>query len=188
MERLKVADLMTRNPITVNTDTNLFECAKKMISKKVGSLIIVDKGKELKGIISEKDILWALIKRSKKNLADIKAIDISPRKIIKLKPTLTIREVISKIKKSKLERFPVVEKNILMGMITVRDILNFNPEIYPELEEFSKIREEAKKLRRIEKAREGEITEEGICDICGKKDILYKVGEKLVCEKCKNTI
>ena len=93
MERIKVVDIMTRTPITIDPSANLLECAKKMIRKKVGSLIIVD-GKNLRGFISEKDVLWALIKKSNKDLSKIKAIDISPRKITTVRPDNSIREAI----------------------------------------------------------------------------------------------
>ena len=79
MENVLVADIMTREPITTKPDINLLDSAKKMVKKKVGSLLIVDK-KNLLGFISQKDILWALVKKSKEDLSKIKAIDISPKK------------------------------------------------------------------------------------------------------------
>ncbi|GAI69958.1 unnamed protein product, partial [marine sediment metagenome] len=96
MKKILVADIMTRDPIIINPDTDLLECARKMVKKKVGSLLIVDK-KKLVGFISRQDILWALIKKSKKDLKDIKAIDISPKKIATTKPSATIKEVLSKM-------------------------------------------------------------------------------------------
>lgn len=67
MEHIFVSDVMTRDPITAKSDTNLLECAKRMVRKRVGSLLLVEK-KKLVGIISEKDILWALVKKSKEDL------------------------------------------------------------------------------------------------------------------------
>ena len=64
---IKVGDLMTRNFIHVAPETNLRQCAKTMIKKRVGSLIIKD-GDKLKGILTEKDIIWAIVKKSKKDL------------------------------------------------------------------------------------------------------------------------
>ena len=79
MGDITVLEVMTRYPITISPDTNLLECARKMVKKKVGSLLIVDK-KKLVGFVSEKDILWALIKKSKKGLEEVSAIQISPKK------------------------------------------------------------------------------------------------------------
>jgi len=187
MRKILVADVMTRDPITIKPNTNLLDCTKKMVRKRVGSLLIIDK-KKLVGFISRKDILWALIKKSKKDLSKIKAIDISPKKIATIKPSFTIGQAINKMKKLKFDRLPVIHEKELVGMITIKDILNFSPELYPELDEFAKIREESKKLRRIKKAKSRESMHEGICEECGHQDILYRVHGMLVCESCKNSV
>lgn len=184
MEHILVSDVMTKEPIVIKPNTNLLECAKKMVRKRVGSLLIVDK-KRLVGFISEKDILWALIKKSKKDLSTIKAIDISPKKIATIKPSFTIKEAIQKMKKLKFEKLPVIHEGKLVGMITNRDILSFHPELYPELEELAQIREEAKKLKRVKNR--GSI-HEGICEECGNQDILHKFNGMLVCEHCRDSL
>ena len=185
MEKILVADIMTRDPIVIKPDTNLLECAKRMVKKRVGSLLIAD-NKNLVGIISEKDILWALVKKSKKGLKEIKAIDISPKKIQKIRPEVNLKEAIEKMKKLKVERMPVVHDDRLVGMITVRDILSFHPELYPELEEFAKIREESKKLKRIKEAQKREIVRDGFCEGCGEKGVLHRFNGMLLCDSCKD--
>jgi len=184
MTNVLVANVMTREPVIIKPETDLLECAKKMVKKRVGSLLIVDK-KRLVGFISEKDILWALIKKSKEDLSKIRAIDISPRKIATIKPTTTVQQAIEKMKKFKFERFPVIYNGKLVGIVTVKDILNFHPEFYPELEEFAKIREESEKLKRIKKAKKRKT---GICEECGKFEILQIIDGSLICENCKNKI
>ena len=179
MKGILVSDVMTHDPITIDKDANLLECAKKMIHKKVGSLVLVDKGKFV-GFISEHDILWAIIKKSTDDLKKIKAMDISPRKIVKIRPSATVKDALMKIKKYKFERIPVVQDNELLGLITVKDILNFHPELYPELEEFAKIREETNKLKRIKT----KFTKEGICEECGNHGWLQRVDGMLICENC----
>ena len=185
MKNILVADVMTRLPIIIKPDTNLLECAKKMVRNKVGSLLLVNK-KRLVGFVAQKDILWALIKKSKEDLSKIKAIDISPRKIATIKPLATIEEALNKMKKLKFETLPVIHEGELVGMITVRDILAFHPEFYPEVKEIAEIRELSKKLKRIKKAKEREFINEGICEECGNTDILYKTDGILICESCRN--
>ncbi len=184
MEKILVSDIMTRDPIIIKPTTNLLECAKKMVKKKVGSLLIVD-NKRLVGFVSRKDILWALVKKSRKDLLDITAVDISPRKIAAIKPTSSIREALDKMKKLKFQTLPVIYNGSLVGMVTIKDILNFYPEAYEELGEFDKIREESQKLKRISKAKN---RREGICEECGNFDILYKVNDTLMCESCMEKI
>lgn len=185
MKNILVVDIMTREPITISPDSNLLECAKKMVKNKVGNLLLVVDKTKLVGFISQKDVLWALVKKPNADLTKIKAIDISPKKVITIRPESPIKEAIEKMKKTKFERLPVIKDNELVGMITARDILNFHPEVYPEIEEFSKIREESEKLKRVKKAETGR---EGICEECGHEGILFRVNGMLVCESCKDSI
>ena len=82
---------------------------------------------------------------------------------------------------------PVVLMPEDIQRIMGKDILNFHPEVYPELEEFSQIREEVKKLKRVKKARERKGRDEGICEECGNQDILYRFNGMLVCDSCKSS-
>lgn len=184
MKNILVSDVMTREPITISSNTNLLECAKMMVKKKVGSLLLVE-NKRLLGFIAEKDILWALIKKSREDLSKIRAMDISPKKIAVIKPSNTIIEAIEKMKRLKFERLPVIDNNELVGMLTIKDILNFNPEFYPELEEFARIREESDKLKRIRKAKQ---LTEGICEECGNHDLLYHQDGRVICGSCRRNM
>ena len=187
MHAIVVSDIMTREPILIKPDMNLLECAKKMVQKRTGSLLIAEK-KHLMGIISDYDILWALTKKPSSELNKIRAIDISPRKIATIKPSATIHDAIEKMKKLKFERLPVISERELVGLITVKDILNFNPEFYPELEEFARIREESRKLKIIEKTKKipgNKSIKEGICEECGNYGILEKMNGMMLCENCR---
>ena len=187
MKKILVADIMTREPVSVPPNTDLLSCAKTMVKKDVGSLLLAVE-KRLVGIITDQDILWALVKKSKDDLEKIKAIDISPKKIATIKPTATVEEAFNKMNKLKFERLPVIQNKELVGIITAKDILNFHPEFYPELEEFVEIREEEEKLKRIKQAKNRDFMHEGICEDCGNADILYRVDGRLICESCKNSM
>ena len=158
-----------------------------MVKKRVGSLLIAHQ-KKLVGFISEKDILWALIKKSKEDLSKIIALDIAPRKIATVNPFISIKEAVKKMKKLKFDRLPVLHKGELVGIITAKDVLEFYPELYSELDEISRIREEYRKLLRVKKARIIPRTRDGICEECGKRDVLFKVDGMLMCEACRSKI
>ena len=89
--------------------------------------------------------------------------------------------------KTKFERLPVVHGGDLVGIITIKDILNFHPEYYPELGEYAKIREEKNKLKLVKRAQEKGI-HEGVCEECGTNEMLYRVNGVLMCENCSNSI
>ena len=60
LDKIKVKQIMTRRPYTVSSTTPIEEAALVIREKKIGCLPVVDNGK-LAGIITETDILDALI-------------------------------------------------------------------------------------------------------------------------------
>jgi acetoin utilization protein AcuB len=60
LDRILVGGIMTPHPITVEPNTPLKEAAKLILENKIGGLPVV-KGNDLVGIITETDLLRALI-------------------------------------------------------------------------------------------------------------------------------
>jgi acetoin utilization protein AcuB len=60
LSKIKVRDVMVKNPITINPDATIESAAIIMRDKKIGGLPVVEK-KKLVGIITENDIFEALI-------------------------------------------------------------------------------------------------------------------------------
>ena len=53
---------MTRDYISANPDLSVLKAIKLMVKKRVGSLVI-EENDLLKGILTERDIMWALSKK-----------------------------------------------------------------------------------------------------------------------------
>jgi CBS domain-containing protein len=177
---IKVGDLMTRNFIYVAPDTNLKACARTMVKKRVGSLIIKE-GDKLKGILTEKDIIWAIVKKSKHDLKNIKAKALMRRKVVTIKPGADITDAMQKFKKKKIRRLPVVENSKLIGFLTTKDILKIDPGLYQTIAETIKIKEETAKLKRSDISAP---RKQGICEECGEYEILYHDEAQWLCDKC----
>lgn len=178
---IKVGDIMTRNFIFVSPQTDLRECAKTMVKKRVGSLVIQENN-VLKGILTEKDIVWVVVKKTKKDLQDILVKDIMKRKVITIKPSADITEALDRLKKKKIRRLPVVENGKLIGLLTEKDILKIDPGLFQMIAQTIKIREETEKIhRKVQSFRK-----QGICEECGEFEILLKDGNQMICEECYN--
>lgn len=178
---IKVGDIMTRSFVAVKPDTNLIDCAKEMIKKRVGSLVIKE-GQKLLGLLTEKDIIWAITK--KQNLNNIKASDIASKKIATIKPGADVAEAMERMKKLKFRRLPVIVNGNVVGMLTLKDILRIQPELYSNIYDIEKIREESEKLKRMKSP----FSKEGRCEQCGDFDILYKTDSRLICEECREAM
>jgi len=166
---ITVGDVMARNFISANPEISIFAAIDLMVKKRIGSLILQKKG-VLKGILTEKDIMWALSKQ--KYLEDIKAIDICTRKITTIRPSADIYDAVRIMKKVKFRRLPVVIKKKVIGYLTLKDILRIQPELFD--------------LARhgFEKKEVGNMLKEGICEECEKFDFLHYQNEKLICDDC----
>lgn len=181
---VKVGDIMTRGFISVKPDTSVLNCAKKMVKKRVGSLVLKD-GNKLKGIITEGDIIWAMTKKSRKDLSRIKASEIAPRKLVTIKPSADLYQALQKMKKTKYRWLPVTINKNVIGFLTLKDILRIEPSLFETAAEIIQIREESEKLKR---RKVGESFVEGTCEECGNFDLLYKVDNRTICEDCRDAM
>jgi len=186
---VNVGDIMTRDFITVNPDTSLQNCAKLMIKKRVGSLIITEK-KKLKGLVTERDIIWAMTKKSVSELSKIKVKDIAKKKLATVKPSSDLYEALQKMKKSKYRWLPVMVKGGIVGFLTIKGILRVEPSLFEiaHSQGVFQIKEEEEKLVRSarRKGGSGRGYSEGVCEGCGNFDLLYNLDSRLICESCKD--
>jgi CBS domain-containing protein len=179
---VKVGDIMTRSFISVNPNTNLIDCAREMMRKRVGSLVLKD-GQKLVGLLTEKDIIWAMTKKGANGLGKIKAKEIASKKIATIKPSADVYEAMERMKKLKFRRLPVVVNNNVIGMLTLKDVLRIEPSLFSDINKIGEIREESEKLKRVKGER---WSSEGLCEECGNFDVLYRVDNRLMCLSCKD--
>ena len=181
---VKVGDIMTREYISVKPEVSILDCAKKMVKKRVGSLILEEKS-QLKGIITEGDIIWALTKKSRKELGRIKASEIAPKKLVTIKPSADLYDALQKMKKTKYRWLPVTVNKNIIGFLTMKDILRIEPSLFETASEIMQIKEESEKLKR---AKAGESFREGLCEECGEFGLLYKIDNRTICEACRDNM
>jgi len=125
---------MTKHPITVPPGTNLQTCAQVMLDHHVGSLLVKD-GPGVVGIITEQDIVRkAVIKdmvASKTDVDDIMAMDL---KVVS--PKQDVADAIKLMRDQNIRHLPVVdERGQFTGLITAKDILRIQPELFKLLAE-----------------------------------------------------
>jgi CBS-domain-containing membrane protein len=185
-KKIRVGDIMTRNFVHAKPETELMECANIMMKNHVGSVVLKE-GDKLMGLVTEKDIVWALTKMGSNNLDKILARDIATKKVHTTRPEAQIIEALDKMNKNKIRRMPVISKNKLVGFVTLKDLVKFIPSLFSEGREFEKIKEYEDKIKRSESAKKG-IFHESPCEECGNFDILTRIDNRLLCESCKDNM
>lgn len=183
--KVAVGDVMTRHFASVNSNADLLECARKMVKEDITSLLIVD-GKKLKGILTQTNILWALTKKQNLDLKTVKAIDIAARKVAVIKPSADLAQAFQKMKRLGFRRLPVLSRNEIVGLLTIKDILKVEPEYFAKASSLFDVREEAQKMRRLSN-QEG-VESEGFCDNCGAFSDLLRVENSNLCPDCRDEL
>ena len=113
---IKVKNMMTSEVITIPKDANITEAAKLITSKSVSSLVIVEKGKPI-AVISESDIVMGV------TAGKAKVRDVMDKDFMIISPLTKYSDITKALKEKKIKRFPVVENDKLVGLITETDII-----------------------------------------------------------------
>lgn len=118
----KVERIMERNVIRVSVKDTFVDAVELMFEKRVGGCPIVDEEDRVVGIVTERDVLKYLNRNRK---VDGVAAEFMTKSVVTLKPKDTIEKAMKTMIERKLRRLPVIEDGILVGMITVREILRY---------------------------------------------------------------
>lgn len=95
--------------------------ASALVDRGYGSLPVVDMDMNLLGIVSEDDLLEAIVEE--RDESGLKAEDIMTKNPITVSEDTLIFDVIKILEEKKLIRVPVVKDSKLVGILTRRDIL-----------------------------------------------------------------
>ena len=171
----KVADAMTINPVSINPDTTLLECAKLMSEKHVGAVVVKDWNSL--GILTEQDI----VRKAVANGIDVngKVKNFTEKDLITISPHADIYDALIKMRDNNIRHLPVVDGNEMIGLLTIKDILKIEPQLFEPIVEKFELREESRKpINRI-------IPTEGICQECGEYSAKGKeINQTVLCENC----
>jgi CBS domain-containing protein len=149
---MKIKDIMTTNVIFCNPDDLVKDASRLMRENNVSGIPIVDEGKVL-GIITENDILrllevperdsqlwlpspfeiievpirelisWEEAKHALDNKGALRVSDVMSSPAITAGPEDSLEKVASRMVKHKINRVPVVEEGMLVGIASRQDII-----------------------------------------------------------------
>ncbi len=129
---MRIRDVMTKNPIIVDSETLVLDAQKIMQEHNIRRLPVLDKGK-LVGIVTKHDLLQASpspatslsIHELNYLLARMKVKEIMKKNPMTLSPDTPFEEALKIGQDKKIGSFPVVENGKLVGIATESDIVRF---------------------------------------------------------------
>lgn len=175
-----VRDIMSRPPITARDSDTAMTVAKLMAKHDVGCVIVVDRAGKPAGIITERDIVQRV---ASKNLtpSEVKVTDAMSKPIIGIPPNTPVNEAAKQMNQSKIRRLAIIDDGKLVGILTMKDILEVTPALMDLISEKSRV-------SRLESPRSRSALA-GYCDECEtwSEHLVQREGV-FVCQDCAKDV
>lgn len=108
---------MILDPVTLHYSALVSDAKEKMNHYNIGGIPIIDEKRELKGIVTNRDLRFE--KDNKRPIIEV----MTSTNLVTVKNGTSLKEAELILQKNKIEKLPVVDKeNNLVGLITFRDI------------------------------------------------------------------
>jgi CBS domain-containing protein len=113
------------NIVFAHSSDSVRECARKMRLHNVGSLVVRDNEGHTIGILTERDFVRSIVEDDipiqKRN---VKEIMTPVAKLICVSPDTERDELIEMMQKHQIRHLPVKEDEMIIGMLSIRDLLD----------------------------------------------------------------
>ena len=116
-----VRDAMSTLALTVGPDHTLRQTARLMAQRRVGSAVVIDPDGVGTGIITERDVLYAIGGGLDPDVA--RTADHLTWDVVYARPDWTIAEAAAAMVRGGFRHLVVLEDDEVLGVISVRDIL-----------------------------------------------------------------
>jgi signal-transduction protein with cAMP-binding, CBS, and nucleotidyltransferase domain len=126
-EKMKVADILKKKGsqvFTIKPAETIAALSRQLQTQRVGAIVVSHNGKVIDGIISERDIAYSLCeRRGELHLLPVSAL--MSRQVVSCSPSDTLNAAALVMSRRKIRHLPVTDRGELMGIISMRDIMEF---------------------------------------------------------------
>lgn len=121
---MKVKDIMRKNVAYINPDATVVEASQLMQKHNVGSIPVCDQTGVI-GIVTDRDIVVRNVAHGK-NPQSTAVKDVMTSSTVTATPDMDVRDVSTIMSAHQIRRVPVVENNMLVGIVALGDIATDN--------------------------------------------------------------
>jgi CBS domain-containing protein len=117
---MNVAELMTKDPMTLDVMNTAAEAALAMAERDIGDVIVRD-GDQVCGIVTDRDIVVRAVAQNR-NPVTVTLGEICSRTMVTLSPDDSVDEAIRLMSERALRRLPVVAEGRAVGIVSLGDL------------------------------------------------------------------
>ena len=111
-----------RKVITMAPETRISTIVHRLQQERVGAILLCVDGKTINGIISERDIVYGLVKYGVE-LMDRPASEVMTKDVVTCAPDDKITEVMAIMTQRRVRHIPVTENGELCGIVSIGDVV-----------------------------------------------------------------
>jgi IMP dehydrogenase len=108
--------------VSIDAASSVEDAIRTMHTRKISAVLVTEGGKTV-GIFTERDVVRCYISLDGKNFKDIKVKDVMIKDLIVAVPDDELDAVSSIMIEKNIRHLPVFENNKVVGMLSVRDIV-----------------------------------------------------------------
>ena len=112
--------------ITVSPNSTVKDAARLMYDRGIGALVVAD-GETLKGIFTERDVLWRVVAQGR-DAAATSVLEVMTVDVIVIRPDREVDEIEAILKERRIRHIPVAGDDGLLGMLSIGDLNAFRAE------------------------------------------------------------
>jgi CBS domain-containing protein len=124
----------------ISPDATVYDALQKMAEKDVGALIVF-KGEQMVGLISERDYARKIVLKNRFS-RETPVAEIMSREVVTVSPDKNLEECMEVIASQRVHHLPVVDDNRVIGIISIGDIvkgiIEHKEYVIEQLEQFIK--------------------------------------------------
>jgi len=119
-----VAEVMTRDVLSVDPTASIGEAAEKMMDAGVGAVVVMEDMVRLVGIVTERDILRAVAQRAR--AAEARVRQWMTESLITIDPETTVDDAAKMMFEKNFRHLPVTNKDgRLLGIVSLRRLSQY---------------------------------------------------------------
>lgn len=119
---MKVGDIMKTEVTTAAPDDTFVHAAGLLHERGISSIVVMD-GSEIAGIVTERDLVNLVADGA--DPGSVKVGERMTRDLDTVEPKTDIAEAAEHMARLKIRHLPVVERGSLVGIISIRDLINW---------------------------------------------------------------
>ena len=116
----KLLNSIGRDVDIVSPDETVYDALALMAEKEIGALVVVE-NRKMVGIISERDYARKIILKGRSSKETL-VREIMTSDVIHVSPDQKVGKCLSLMTKKRIRHMPVLEKNRLVGLLTIEEI------------------------------------------------------------------